>query len=192
MTPAPDALARAADVLRRGGLVAFPTETFYGLGAAALDRSAVRRVFALKGRPASSPLLVLVDGLPMAERIAVIPATARPLIARHWPGALTLVFAARDVVPEELTASTGKVGVRFSSHPVASGLVHALGDPVTAPSANLSGRAPPTDAASVAQDFGGTIEVILDAGETAGGWPSTVLDVTVDPPRVIRPGAVKV
>ena len=185
-------LARAAEVLRARGLVAFPTETFYGLGAAGLDRSAVRRVFELKGRPDSSPLLVLVDGLEMAERIAVIPPVARGLIARHWPGALTLVFEARDVVPEEVTAATGKVGVRLSSHPVACGLVRALAEPVTAPSANLSGLLPPTSAMAVLRDFGGTIEMILDAGETAGGLPSTVLDVTVDPPRVIRQGAVTV
>jgi L-threonylcarbamoyladenylate synthase len=192
VAPDPAVLARAAAVLRARGLVAFPTETFYGLGAAGLDRSAVRRVFELKGRPSSSPLLVLVDGVEMAERIAVIPDRAHELIARHWPGALTLVVTARDVVPDEVTAGTGKVGVRLSSHPVATGLVRALAEPITAPSANPSRLAPPTSAAAVQRDFGGTIEMILDAGDTAGGLPSTVLDMTVAPPRVIRAGAVKV
>jgi L-threonylcarbamoyladenylate synthase len=190
----PDAqvLDDAARVLRAGGLVAFPTETFYGLGARALDARAVERVFTLKGRPRSSPLLVLVSSVEMAERIATIPERARPLIARHWPGALTLVCEARDVVPTEVTASTGTVGVRMSSHAVATGLVRALGEPVTAPSANPTGAEPPRGARAVLGDFRGAIELVLDGGETRGGAPSTVLDVTVDPPRVIRAGAVQV
>jgi L-threonylcarbamoyladenylate synthase len=186
------ALRDVATVLGAGGLVAFPTETFYGLGARAMDRAAVRRVFALKGRPAANPLLVLVDGIGMAERIAVVPPRARPLIARHWPGALTLVFTARAIVPDEITAGTGTVGVRLSPHPVARGIVAALGEPVTAPSANPTGLAPPTTATEVARDFDGAIELIVDAGATSGGQPSTVLDVTVDPPRVLRQGAVRV
>jgi L-threonylcarbamoyladenylate synthase len=185
-------LADAARVLRAGGVVAFPTETFYGLGAAALDARAALSVFELKGRPRSSPLLVLVDSVEMAERIAIVPDRAWPMIARHWPGALTLVFEARAVVPAEVTASTGTVGVRVSSHAVASGLVTALGGPVTAPSANPSGFAPPRTADEILAHLGGAVDLVLDAGETTGGLPSTVLDVTVDPPRVIRPGAVSV
>ena len=190
--PRADLLVESAAALTAGGLVAFPTETFYGLGAAALDRSAVRRVFALKGRPESQPLLVLVDGVAMAASIAEIPAPAHALMARHWPGALTLVLRARPIVPDEVTASTGTIGVRWSSHPVASGLAAALGAPITAPSANPSGAAPPTSARGVLAAFPDAIEVVLDGGETAGGLPSTVLDVTVDPPRVIRAGAVRV
>jgi L-threonylcarbamoyladenylate synthase len=188
----PDAsiVEEAAGVLRAGGVVAFPTETFYGLGVAASNRKGARRIVELKGRPRSSPLLVLVDSVEMAERIATIPALARPLIARYWPGPLTLVVSALDVVPEEITAATGTVGVRVSSHPVARLLVAALGEPVTAPSANLTGRAPPSAAAAVLRDLGGAIELVLDGGDTPGGLPSTVLDVTVDPPRVIRRGAV--
>jgi L-threonylcarbamoyladenylate synthase len=188
----PDAavVADAAAVLRRGGVVAFPTETFYGLGALALDRAAVRRIFELKGRPRSRPLLVLVDSVEMAERFATIPRSARPLIARYWPGPLTLVVPARAVVPEELTASTGTVGIRVSAHPVARALVAAFGDPLTAPSANVTGEEPPTSAGAVLSSFDRAIELILDGGETPGGLPSTVLDVTVDPPRIIRHGAV--
>jgi L-threonylcarbamoyladenylate synthase len=173
--------------------VAFPTETFYGLGAAALSPRAARRVFEVKGRPRDRPLLVLVDSVAMAESIvAAIPDGARALMARHWPGALTLVLAARPIVPEEVTARTGTVGVRWSAHPVARGLVRALGQPVTAPSANPSGLPPPTTAEGVLAHLDGLIELVLDGGATAGGEPSTVLDATVDPLRLLRPGAVRI
>ncbi len=173
--------------------MAFPTETFYGLGAAALDAVAVRRVFEVKARPESRPILVLVDSAAMAERLAAtMSVAARGLMARHWPGALTLVVPAATKVPRELTAGTATLGVRLSSHRIATGLVTALGAPVTAPSANVSDEAPPTTAADVLAFFDGKIALVLDGGRTAGGPPSTVLDVTVDPPRVIRAGAVKV
>jgi L-threonylcarbamoyladenylate synthase len=172
--------------------VAFPTETFYGLGAAALQPAAVRRIFEVKGRPEGKPLLVLVESVAMvADLAAEIPPAAHALMARHWPGALTLVLRARAHVPVEVTAGSGTVGVRLSAHPVARALVRALGEPVTAPSANPSGGAAPTTAAEVLAHFRGRIEVVLDGGSTAGGEPSTVLDVTVDPPRVLRAGAVR-
>jgi L-threonylcarbamoyladenylate synthase len=185
-------MTAAAAALRSGGLVAFPTETFYGLGAAALQPAAVRRVFEVKGRQDDKPLLVLVDSQAMAESLAAeIPSAARELMARHWPGALTLVLRARSHVPAEVTAGSGTVGIRLSAHPVARGLVTALGAPVTAPSANPSGLPPPTAAGAVLVHFRRRIELLLDGGETAGGPPSTVLDATVDPPRVLRPGAVR-
>ena len=191
--PAPAALDEAAAVLRADGLVAFPTETFYGLGAAALRSRAVRRVFEVKGRPEGKPLLVLVDSIAMTERLATtISPRARALMARHWPGALTLVLPARPEIPPEVTAGTGTIGVRLSAHPVARALVTALGGPITAPSANPSDRPPPTSAAEVVAYFGDALPLILDGGATAGGGPSTVLDVTVDPPRVIRAGAIQV
>jgi L-threonylcarbamoyladenylate synthase len=192
---APDlgVIRQAAQVLRAGGLVAFPTETFYGLGAAGLDAVAARRVFAAKGRPSSMPLLLLVDSRAMVAAIATtIPARASELMERHWPGALSLVLRASDGVPVDVTAGTGTVGVRVSAHPVARALVRALGEPVTAPSANPTGGAPPVTAAEVLAHLDGVIELILDAGPTPGGVPSTVLDVTVDPPRVLRQGAVLV
>jgi L-threonylcarbamoyladenylate synthase len=192
---APDlgVMRQAAQVLRAGGLVAFPTETFYGLGAAALDAAAARRVFAAKGRPASMPLLLLVDSRAMVATVATeIPAHAAELMARHWPGALSLVLAASGRVPAEVTAGTGTVGVRVSAHPVARALVRALGEPVTAPSANPTGGAPPVTAQDVLAQFDGVIELVLDAGPTPGGAPSTVLDMTVEPPRVLRQGAVLV
>jgi L-threonylcarbamoyladenylate synthase len=184
-------LRDAARALTLGGVVAFPTETFYGLGAAALDAAAVDRVLAAKGRPAGKPVLVLVDSVAMAETVAEVSAAARALMARHWPGALTLVLPAGPRLPAGVTAGTGTVGVRLSPHPVARGLVTVLGAPITAPSANLSGGDAPTTAADVLRSFDGVVDVVLDGGPTAGGPPSTVLDVTVDPPRVIRAGAVR-
>ena len=189
--PSAAVLAEAAAALEAGGVVAFPTETFYGLGVAALDAAAVRRLFALKGRPGSRPILVLVDDPRRIEAFATLTATARELIGRHWPGALTLVLPARAVVPPALTADTGTIGVRQPGHAVARALAAALAGPITAPSANRSGEAPPTTAAEVLRVFDGRIDVVLDAGPTPGGLPSTVLDLTVDPPRVLREGAVR-
>jgi L-threonylcarbamoyladenylate synthase len=187
------AISEAAAVLRDGGLVAFPTETFYGLGAAALQPAAVHRIFEVKGRPDDRPLLVLVDSVAMVASVARdITPHARALMERHWPGALTLVLPASPCVPREVTAGSGTVGVRLSAHPVARALVTALGGPITAPSANPTGREPPTTAAAVAAYFGDALTLVLDGGPTAGGAPSTVLDVTVDPPRVIRAGAVRI
>jgi L-threonylcarbamoyladenylate synthase len=190
---APDerVVREAADVLRRGGLVAFPTETFYGLGAAALDAAAVRRVFEVKGRPSSMPLLVLVDSAARLRHVAIdVPERARTLMDRHWPGALTLVFRAAPQLPAELTAGTGTVGVRVPNHRVARALVSQLGLPVTAPSANPTGGDPPTTADGVLAYFRDVLDLVLDGGPTPGGAPSTVVDVTVDPPRVLRRGAI--
>jgi L-threonylcarbamoyladenylate synthase len=192
VAPERRALGEAASVLRGGGLVAFPTETFYGLGAGALHPAAVRRVLEVKGRPEGKPLLVLVGSIAMVATVALdVPARGRELMADHWPGALTLVLRARPEVPVEVTAGSGTVGVRLSAHPVARALVRAFGEPVTAPSANPSGRSAPTTAAQVRGYFRGRIDLVLDGGATTGGAPSTVLDVTVDPPRVVRAGAVR-
>ncbi len=189
--PQEGALARAAAVLRDGGLVAFPTETFYGLGALARDAAAVHRVFGVKGRDPGKPLLVLVDSLAMAEGVAEVTPRARELMARHWPGALTLVLRVRGGWPAELTAGMGTIGVRRSPHPVAQGLVGVLGSPLTAPSANRADATPPTTAAAVLSVFDGAIDLVLDGGATPGGPPSTVVDVTTDTPRVLRQGAVR-
>ena len=190
--PSATALEQAVAELRADGLVAFPTETFYGLGAAALRPSAVRRVFEVKGRPEGKPLLVLVDSIAMAEGLATVVAPrARELMARHWPGPLTLVLPARREIPTEVTAGSGTIGVRLSAHPVARALVSALGGPITAPSANPSDQPPPTTAIEVVAYFGDAA-LVLDGGVTLGGAPSTVLDVTVEPPRLIRAGAVKI
>jgi len=186
------ALEEATGVLLKGGLVAFPTETFYGLGANALDPAAVRRIFEVKGRPESKPLLLLVDSIEMAESLVKeVSAAARDLMAKHWPGPLTLIFRAIPSLPDELTAGTGTVGIRVPRHPVAFELVRAAGLPITAPSANRSGEEPPATAADVQRVFGGKIELILAGGATTGGLPSTILDVTVTPPKLIRRGALE-
>jgi L-threonylcarbamoyladenylate synthase len=189
--PPEAALEQAAEILRHGGLVAFPTESFYGLGADALNPRALARVFAVKGRPESKPLLVLVDSVAMAETLAAeLPAGARELMTRHWPGPLTLVLKAAGRVPETLTAGTGTVGVRMPGHPLALALVRAAGLPVTAPSANPSGAPPPTTAAEVCRYFGDAVDLVLDGGATTGGTGSTIADCTVWPPRILRRGPV--
>jgi L-threonylcarbamoyladenylate synthase len=188
--PKAETLEAAVASLRAGGLVAFPTETFYGLGAGTSRGDALSRIYHVKGRPDAKPILVLVSSVAMAETIAEVPPAAHALMGRHWPGALTLVLRARPGVSAIITAGTGTVGVRHSAHPVASTLVERLGIPVTAPSANRSGEPPPTTAGEVLSAFDGQIDVILDGGPTPGGLPSTVLDLTVSPPLVRRQGAV--
>ena len=191
--PAPAALNAAATVLRRDGVVAFPTETFYGLAAAATSPGGIARVFSVKGRPETKPVLVLVDSIAMAESLArEISPVARALMATHWPGALTLVLPARPSLPAALTAGTATIGVRWPSHAVATGLVGTLGAPVTAPSANPTDAAAPRTAQEVLAYFEDRLDLVLDGGPTPGGAPSTVLDVTVEPPRVLRHGAVVV
>ena len=189
--PAPVALEAAARVLRAGGLVAFPTETFYGLGARALDEAAVARVFQAKGRPRGKPLLVLVDSLAMVDRLArEVPDRARRLMDRYWPGALTLVLHAHPDLPSALTAGTGTIGVRLSSHPVARALVAAVGEPITAPSANPHEAASPRTADEVIAGLGTSIDLVLDGGPTPGGLASTVLDLTRTLAVLLRAGAV--
>ena len=185
------ALAPAADRLRSGGLVAFPTETVYGLGAHALDRAAVRRVFEVKGRPPTDPLIVHVASVEdMTRLVSDVPEIAQTLAARFWPGALTLVLRRASAVPDEVTAGLQTVAIRMPSHPVARALLELAGVPVAAPSANLFSRPSPTRAAHVLDDLDGRIDLIVDAGPTELGIESTVLDVTSDSPTILRPGAV--
>jgi L-threonylcarbamoyladenylate synthase len=191
--PDPGTMASAGAVLRAGGLVAFPTESFYGLGADALDPEAIGRVYEVKGRPERKPLLVLVDSVEMAESLAArVPEGARALMARHWPGALTLVLPSSGRAPAGLTGDHDTVGVRLPGHAVARALVRAAGRPITAPSANPSDAPPPRTAQAVREYFDGRIELILDGGPTAGGAGSTIADCTVWPPRILRQGPVVV
>jgi L-threonylcarbamoyladenylate synthase len=189
--PDESAMRAAGALVETGGLVAFPTESFYGLGADALDADAIGRVFEVKGRPESKPLLVLVDSLDMVARLTTrISAGAQDLMRRHWPGPLTLVLEAAAAVPDALTAGTGTVGVRMPGHAVARALVRAASRPITAPSANPSRAAPPLTAEAVREYFDGRVEMILDGGATAGGAGSTVADCTRWPPRILRQGPV--
>jgi L-threonylcarbamoyladenylate synthase len=189
--PAAESIARAADVLRAGGLVAFPTETVYGLGALALDAAAVGRIFTAKGRPANNPLIVHVADAAAARRVAADwPDAADRLAARFWPGPLTLVLPRGADVPDAATAGGPTVAVRVPAHPVALALLRAVGEPVAAPSANRSSELSPTRAEHALRGLAGRIDLILDAGPTAGGIESTVLDVTATPPRLLRPGLI--
>jgi L-threonylcarbamoyladenylate synthase len=189
----PSSIARAAECLRAGGLVAFPTETVYGLGVHALDAKAVRRLFEAKGRPANDPLIVHVaSAAEVRALITAMPAAAETLAARFWPGPLTLVLPKSPRVPAEVTADLDTVAIRMPAHPVARALLEAAQVPVAAPSANLFSRPSPTRAAHVLQDLEGRIDLVIDGGPTAVGLESTVLDLTIDPPVVLRPGAVTV
>lgn len=189
--PDPASIGRAAARIRAGGLVAFPTETVYGLGVNALDAGAVRRLFEAKGRPADDPLIVHVPSVRALIQLASeIPSVVEKLAARFWPGPLTLVLPRSHAVPPEVTASLATVAVRVPAHPVAHALIVAADVPVAAPSANLFSRPSPTRAAHVLEDLRGRIDMVLDAGETSVGVESTVLDLTSDPPTILRPGAV--
>jgi L-threonylcarbamoyladenylate synthase len=191
VSPEPEIIARAAKILREGGLVAFPTETVYGLGANALDPAAVGRIFAAKGRPANNPLIVHVADSSAAQELAANwPHTASILANRFWPGPLTLVLPRRHTVPDIVTAGGPTVAVRQPAHPVARALIVAADLPLAAPSANCSARLSPSRAEHVARDLDGRINLILDAGPTSGGLESTVLDVTRTPPRLLRPGPI--
>ncbi len=189
--PEAQVIARAAAVLRGGGLVAFPTETVYGLGANALDPGAVGRIFTAKGRPATNPLIVHVTEAAEVARVAASwPEVAGRLAVRFWPGPLTLVLSRRACVPDAVTAGGPTVAVRVPAHPVAQALLRAAGVPVAAPSANRSTRLSPTRAEHVLAGLDGRIDMLLDGGPTAGGLESTVLDVTAEPPRLLRPGLI--
>lgn len=186
-----DAIAQAAQVLTAGGLVAFPTDTVYGAGAHAFDAGAVERLYAAKERPRDKaiPVLLASDGdLPLVAR--EIPPIARRLAGALWPGALTLILPRRPTLPAILTASGDSVAVRVPDHPAAHALMAALGAPLAATSANLSGRPSPVTAEEVAAQLGGRLDLILDGGTCPGGVPSTVLDLTREPPRVLRAGPV--
>lgn len=189
--PAAAALDHAGGILRAGGLVAFPTETVYGLGANALDVSAVERIFTAKGRPAMNPIIVHVaDAGEVARVVGHWPAVARQLAEKFWPGPLTLVLPKAGAVPDKVTAGGNTVGVRMPSHRVARELIRAAGVPVAAPSANRSTRVSPTRAEHVLADLNGRIDLVLDGGPTPGGLESTVIDVSTSPPRLLRPGLI--
>jgi len=179
---------RAAELLRRGGTVAFPTETVYGLGANALDAAAVARIFTAKERPAWDPVIVHVGDQERVREVAEVSAKAEALMAAFWPGPLTLLLPRTKAVPDSVTAGRPLVGVRMPAHPVALELIVTAGVPVAAPSANRFGRTSPTTAAHVLEDLDGRIDAVLDGGATAVGVESTVLDV--EQMLIYRPGAV--
>ena len=184
-------IARACRILQQGGLVAFPTETVYGLGANALSTEAVARIFRAKGRPADNPLIVhIAKTEQLSGLVTDVPARARLLMERFWPGPLTIVLPKSGRVPDAVSAGLDTVAVRMPSHPAAVRLLSACGLPVAAPSANTSGKPSPTTAQHVLDDLQGKIEAVLDGGSCSVGVESTVVDLTGEMPLLLRPGGI--
>lgn len=191
--PEIEKIETAAKVIRQGGLAAFPTETVYGLGADALNKKAVLAVFAAKNRPLDNPPIIHIENAKDAYKLTTqISPKAEKLMMKFWPGPLTLVFKRAGSVPDVSTAGLGTVAIRVPRHKVALALIKASGCPIAAPSANLAGKPSPTTAKHVLDDLNGQIDIVLDGGSTQIGLESTVLDVTIDPPVLLRPGGVSV
>jgi len=191
LQPDQEAVKRAVSILKKGGVIAFPTETSYGLGASISTDKALERIYEIKKRPKEKPLLVIISSLEQLDYLAedITPA-AQALIAKFWPGPLTLLLKARHGLHWALTGSTGKVGVRLSSHPWATAIVSSLGIPITATSCNLAGAPPANTPEEVAKRLKYyPLDYICPAGPTPGGPPSTIVDTTVSPPMIIRAGA---
>ncbi len=189
--PEPELIAQAVEFLEAGKVLAYPTETFYGLGVDFSNERAIKRLFDLKRRDPSLPISLLVADMPMLETcVASIPAPARNLIKTFWPGALTICFPASTNVSRSLTTNTGKIGIRISSHPVATALVRHFGRPITTTSANLAGYPPSLDVKHVRKYFQERLAGIIDSGECLGPRGSTVVDISEETMAVIRDGAI--
>jgi L-threonylcarbamoyladenylate synthase len=187
-----EAFARCRDVITGGGVIVYATDTFYGLGADPGNPAAVRRLFAIKGRPVDQPILLLIhDAGEVRNWAADIPPQAEELMRRYWPGPLTIVFKARKQVPDGLTAGTGTIGLRVPGNELTRKLLSFLGTPLTGTSANISGGPSPRSAEEAARAVGSAADLVLDGGVTAGGRPSTVVDVSSGSVVVVRAGAVK-
>lgn len=182
---------QAALLLQKGDVVAFPTETVYGLGARVFSEEAIQKIFSIKKRPSDNPLIVHISKLQDVERLALeIPKNFYLLAARFWPGPLTMVLQKRPEVPSIVSAGHPTIAIRMPAHPLALRLIQEVGEPIVAPSANVSGRPSPTNAADVREDLGETVPLILDGGECSIGIESTVIDLTRQNPVILRPGAI--
>jgi L-threonylcarbamoyladenylate synthase len=185
------AVQRAAELLRAGEVAALPTETVYGLAANAFDEKAVAKIFQIKGRPANNPVIVHVAGIEMAKcSVKNFPASAEKLAESFWPGPLTLVLPRAEKIPKIVTADSETVGVRWPSHPLIQAVIRECNFPLAAPSANLSNQVSPTNAEHVRKQLGEKIPLIVDGGQSQVGIESTVLDLTVAPPKILRPGMI--
>ncbi|MBR6523374.1 MAG: threonylcarbamoyl-AMP synthase [Clostridia bacterium] len=186
----PAELKNAGEVIKSGGLVVFPTETVYGLGADGLSSEAVKNIFRAKGRPSDNPLILHVSDMKMAEKIGKITHAAAKIMEKFWPGPVTVIVEKKEIVPEEVTAGLSTVAIRMPAHPVARALIEAAGVPVAAPSANLSGKPSPTAFRHAFEDMNERVDVIIDGGDCDIGIESTVVDTTSALPTVLRPGGV--
>ena len=190
-TPQPDVISQAANIIKRGGIVSFPTRYLYGLGTNALNLEAVDRVFAIKQRPSNKPLSVLINHQnDLSLLVRNMPQAALSIMERFWPGDITIVFEANAALPLNLTAGTGKIGVRLPQYPVAVALTNAVKGPITATSANLTGRGGCSRVSDLDPLVADKLDLILDVGQLEGGTGSTVIDVTFDVPKILREGAV--
>ncbi|HON58445.1 MAG TPA: L-threonylcarbamoyladenylate synthase [Smithella sp.] len=184
-------VSKAVKILKDGGLIAYPTETFYGLGVDAANEQAIEKIFTVKGRDFRNPIALIIGGPDdVNPLVKEVPEAAKKLMAALWPGALTIVFSASNNVSSLLTAGSGKIGLRLSAHPLARKLARKLGKPITATSANLSGAPECSEASAVITQIGHKIDAVVDGGKTPGGMPSTLVDITCDPPAILREGAV--
>lgn len=189
--PEPERIEEAVAILESNGVIAFPTETLYGLGADARNESAIEKIFEIKGRDFRNPILVVIgDAGHLDDFTEDVPAAARKLMEKFWPGPLTIIFKATRVVSPKLTAGSGKIGIRLTSHPIARELSCRLGGPLTATSANLSGAPDCSSAQEVLFQLEGRIDGLVDGGRTPEGIGSTIVDTTVSPVKVLREGAI--
>lgn len=186
-----EVIQTAAKILQEGGLVAFPTETVYGLGGNGLDSAACEKIYLAKGRPSDNPLILHISEIEELDRIvAEVSPQAKALMDAFWPGPLTMIFKKKDIVPAKATGGLDTVAVRFPNHPVARAIIRAAGLPIAAPSANSSGKPSPTRASHVEYDLNGKIDMIVDGGAAEWGLESTIVDVSDEIPMILRPGAV--
>ena len=189
--PQTSALEEAADILRKGGIIVYPTETFYGLGSDAFNEDAIKKLYQIKGRDLNKPISILIRDQEMLKQVAnSIPPVAERLMQELWPGPLTLIFKCRDQLPSYLTGGTGKVGVRISSQLTAQRLLEILELPITATSANLSGGKSPITAQEILGSSANGIDLILDGGKLPGQLGSTIVDLTISPPKIVREGEI--
>lgn len=190
LQPTTENLILAAEFIKRGEIIAFPTETVYGLGANGLNVDACRKIFVAKGRPIDKPLSLHVASLEMVERVAKIDSTAEKLFATFCPGALTIILQKNKIVPDFVTGGKSSVGIRFPANDVALSLIRLSDCPIAAPSANLSGKNPPKSAQEVFDNLSGRVKIILDGGACEFGISSTIIDLTTAEPKILRHGAI--
>lgn len=185
-----DFIKEAGEVIRNGGTVAFPTETVYGLGANALDEEAVKKIFIAKGRPQDNPLIVHVSSKDISDLVKEVPTIAKELINRFWPGPLTIILEKKDIIPNVTSANLDTIGIRMPNSEIALKLIEVSGRPIAAPSANISGRPSPTEVNRCVEDLNGRVNYIIGGESSDIGVESTIVDCTVNPPMVLRPGGI--